>query len=283
MSTLLTPPPIPVRPAHLDLPDLRLHYVTLDPAGPAAANGRPVVLLHGYSDSWRSLALVMPGLASLGRVVALDQRGHGASAYAGPRFAPDNFAADAAAVIEHLAAGPAVVVGHSMGSLVARALARSRPELVDKLILIGTLGRLDRPAMREMGDALAAFDGPIPRAFVAAFQAGCVYDGLLLPPGFLEARIDDACRTPPHTWRAAWRHMLAHDDTPLLGGIRTPTLVIGGRHDAIFPADEQADVARALPRARLALYDGCGHSPPWEHPRRVVADVVAFVREPAGR
>jgi pimeloyl-ACP methyl ester carboxylesterase len=81
-------------------------------------------------------------------------------------------------------------------------------------------------------------------------------------------------------WRAALAGLLADDDADRLGGVECPALVVGGREDAVFGPDEQAELARALPGGRLLLYEGVGHSPNWECPGRFAADVAAFLSEP---
>ena len=60
--------------------------------------------------------------------------------------------------------------------------------------------------------------------------------------------------------------LLAYDDTRELGGIRAPTQLLWGDHDALFPRDQQDAFLAALPEARLKVYPETGHCPNWERP-----------------
>src|SRR5690606_18661584 len=99
--------------------------------------GRPVVLLHGLSDSWRSYRLVLPLLAECGRLILPDLRGHGDSSAPRGDDALATMAADVTSLLERLGGGPAVLVGHSMGSFVARRIALEAPDRVAGLVLVG--------------------------------------------------------------------------------------------------------------------------------------------------
>jgi pimeloyl-ACP methyl ester carboxylesterase len=252
------------------LSDLALLYVE-------CGTGRPLVFLHGFTDSWHSFRRVLPGLAAHRRCLALDQRGHGGSAYAGGDLSPTAFAADAAGFIEDLGLGPVAVIGHSMGSLVARNLARARPELVDRLVLVGAPLRIDTPAVRELAIELSRFGPAVPRPFAEAFQAACVHDRASVPGAFFNACVDASTGVPSRVWQATLAGLLADDSTAGLDAIACPALVLGGEEDAFFGPGEQEELARALPRGRLLLYEGVGHSPHWEAPARFIADVQAFL------
>src|SRR3712207_1329643 len=82
--------------------------------------GVPVLLLHGYTDSWRSWEPVLPSLPGSVRAVAPTQRGHGDAGRPASGYGPHDFAADLAAFVDALGLGPAVVAGTSMGSIVAQ-------------------------------------------------------------------------------------------------------------------------------------------------------------------
>ena len=95
----------------LELPGrTKLEYVEQgDPSGV------PVVLLHGYSDSWRSFEPVLPHLPKSLRVFSLSQRGHGNSGRPEQGYRTEDFANDVRAFMDTLGLERAIVVGHSMG------------------------------------------------------------------------------------------------------------------------------------------------------------------------
>lgn len=165
--------------------------------------------------------------------------------------------------------------------VVARAAALARPDLVDRLVLVGAPLRVDTPAVQELAAEVARFGETIPRPFVEEFQAACVSDRRSVPAWFFETRVSASAGVEPRVWRAALVGLMADDHTTRLGEISCPTLVVGGREDAFFGPDVQAELARVLSRGRLVLYDGVGHSPHWEKPGRFAADVTGFLTAPA--
>ncbi|MGH4036057.1 alpha/beta fold hydrolase [Actinomycetota bacterium Odt1-20B] len=106
----------------------RLSYVDF------GGSGRTLLALHGHFNEARTFAALARELAPGWRVVALDQRGHGYSDR-GPDFSRKGYVQDAAALIEHLALGPLVVMGHSLGGVNAYQLAARYPHLVTALII----------------------------------------------------------------------------------------------------------------------------------------------------
>src|SRR5215510_5033689 len=110
---------------------VRLRYAEGgDPAG------RPIMLLHGYTDSWFSFTRALPYFDPSWRVYILDQRGHGDSERPAGGYTFPDFAADVIAFMDAKGIQRATLVGHSMGSLVAQGVAIAAPERVERLVLI---------------------------------------------------------------------------------------------------------------------------------------------------
>jgi tetratricopeptide (TPR) repeat protein len=129
---------------HVDLPDgTRLMYVER-----GDADGTPVVLLHGYTDSMRSYQRVLPHLPQSLRIFAVTQRGHGGSDKPEGSYTSDVFARDVAAFLDSLGLERAVIVGHSMGSTVAQRFAVEYPQRTQALVLEGAF--MPRPANAEV-------------------------------------------------------------------------------------------------------------------------------------
>ncbi|MGA9754059.1 MAG: alpha/beta hydrolase [Desulfobaccales bacterium] len=108
---------------------IRLHYVKM-------GKGPLLVLLHGWPQTWYEWHKVMPALAGKFTVVAPDLRGLGLSEKTQTGYDKHTIANDVAALIKHLGAGSAMVVGHDMGGKVAYVLSLLHPELVTKLIMV---------------------------------------------------------------------------------------------------------------------------------------------------
>jgi len=98
--------------------------------------GRPVLLLHGWACDGTDWAWLDTDLARDHRVIVVDHRGHGRSGPATTGYTPHLFAADAHQLIRALGLHQVVVVGHSMGTIIASVLAVERPEVVSGLALV---------------------------------------------------------------------------------------------------------------------------------------------------
>jgi pimeloyl-ACP methyl ester carboxylesterase len=239
-------------------------------------DGIPVVLLHGITDSWRSFEPVLPHLPDALHAFAVTQRGHGDASRLPSGYRVEDFAADVGLFMDALGIDSAVLVGHSMGSVVAQRFAIDRPERVRALVLIGAVATLQGNApVQELWDAaVSTLADPIDRGFVLDFQRSTIAQEV--PPDFLEAVVDDSLKVPARVWRGAFAALLQTDLTPALGRIAAPTLVLWGDTDVIASASQQARLAKGITGAELRIYAGAGHAPHWEEPDRVAADLAAF-------
>ncbi len=133
----MTPvPPVPLPPGRTVLAPDRGEFFVRDSGG----DGPAVLLLHGWTFSADTNWFTAYGpLQDAGyRVIALDHRGHGRGLRSKEPFRLTDCAADAAAVVRELGAGPVVAVGYSMGGPIAQLLARDHAEAVDGLVLCAT-------------------------------------------------------------------------------------------------------------------------------------------------
>lgn len=108
----------------VEIGGVSLHYAE----GPM--NGPPMVLLHGVTSCWRSWIPVLPLLGERFRYFALDHRGHGDSGWASNGYASPLFVEDTLAFIEHVVREPVILVGHSLGAMVALEAASQSHELI---------------------------------------------------------------------------------------------------------------------------------------------------------
>lgn len=249
---------------------LSLQYVEQgDPSGP------PILLLHGYTDSSFSFSRLLPLLPASYHAYAIDQRGHGDSERPSSGYTPDSLAADVAAFLDAIGRDRVAIVGHSMGSIVARRVAERYPERVSHLILLGAILAAN-DATRELQEAVRNLDNPVSPDFVRDFQLSTVYAPL--PETFLNRVVAESLKLPARVWRNALDDLFSSDDLADLGSIAAPTLILWGEDDAYFLRDEQERLAQAIPGAHLTIYAETGHSPHWERPERVAAELDAFLR-----
>jgi len=270
-ADLSRPAPMPVETAQRRLTlanGLSLAYVES-----GAPDGPPLLLIHGYSDSSHSYALLRPQLPNA-RVISVDLRGHGQSDAPAGSYAPAVLADDVRLLMDALGIVAATIVGHSLGSLVARQLAASHPARVTRLVLIGSTVL---PPVRR-GDPLwceiASFTAP-PDAgsdFLAAFQS----NPGPVDPAFVATAIAESTRLPLHVWHGVLDAITDQDSAAVAASIRVPTLILWGDKDPFFGAEHQAALRAAMPHARFRTFEGIGHNPHWERPEEVAHLIEAF-------
>lgn len=123
---------------YADSGGVKIHYASLGPKKGDKSKAPLIVMIHGFPDFWYTWRDQMEGLSDNYQVVAIDQRGYNLSDK--PKGV-ENYdvrflVGDVAAVIKHLGRDKAIVVGHDWGGMVAWSFAMSKPEMVDKLIIL---------------------------------------------------------------------------------------------------------------------------------------------------
>lgn len=253
------------------LPNEKLYrYIAAgDPAKPT------LVLLHGFTDSWRSFEQILPLLQEHFHLIALDQRGHGDTGSDFRTFEVEDFAIDAIAFVAQLTALPVHLLGHSLGSVVAQRVAAAQPELVDRLILIGATDTAkDNPALVELHAALTDLSEPVPAAFAHDFQSSTVYQDI--DTGQLAHFVAESQRVPLKVWRAVTRS-LANDGKVVTPDIDAETLIIWGDRDGVFGNADQQRLLSRLRNVRHLAYHDIGHAPHWEKPDAVAQSITDFL------
>ncbi len=262
----------------VELPDrVEIQYVEQ-----GDSSGVPVLLLHGITDSWHSFERVLPHLPGSIHAFAISQRGHGDSDRPASGYRPQDFATDLAAFVEALDLGPAIIVGHSMGSSVAQRFAIDYPERTLGLVLIGSVTTWrDHPDFVELWDAdVSTLTDPVDPGFVREFQESTLAQPV--PPAFLDTVVRESLKLPARVWKATLRQgLLDADFSGELGEIEAPTLIVWGDRDELTES-EQGPLGAAIEGSRLVVYPGAGHGLHWEEPARFAADLVAFAENVAG-
>ena len=231
-----------------------------------------VLLLHGgLSNSDALLGSVGGLLGERRRVAAFDRRGHGRTADTPEAFHYESMVDETIAVIEHVG-GPVHIVGWSDGGIVGLLLALRRPELVDRLVVIGTNYHWNvLPDLTGESAGEGALDDP-PTA--EAEDSGIV---ALMAASYAERSPDG----PDHFAVVAAKgfHLfgiepeLTSDD---LARVSVPVLVMAGDDDLV-PLSHTAAFFAGLPEAQLAIVPGASHALPMEHPREVVGLIERFL------
>lgn len=248
-----------VPPRRIDVGRLTMNAVV-------AGNGRPIVLIHGLGWDNTLWGRQVERLSDRYKVIAGDTRGHGGTDKPAGPYSIDQFAEDWAALMDHLALGQALVLGFSLGGMIAQRLALMRPDLVGALILASTTCRVPESSRNHMEERISAMRaaGPAAAAQVAARSV------------FSEAWRD---RNPDRlasfvAWRAgqdhtalveAMRATADFDVTAELGNVNVPTLVLTGTGDTLMPPSAQSLIGQYLPAAQSASI-AAGHMISVEEP-----------------
>ena len=247
---------------------VRLHYLQQGPS-----SGPAVIMLHGYSDSSFSFSRVLPLLPSSIRVIVPDLRGHGESARAADGYSMDAMARDVIDLMDALDVPTATLVGHSMGSFVARRTALLAPGRISRMVLAGAGLSPKNAAVLEVQGAVRALQDPVDRTFVREFQYSTVNKPV--PAEFMERVIAESLKLDAATWKAVIAGLV--DYTPAESEIAVPVLVLAGDKDAVFPLVEQRALGEKIEGARVKVLEGIGHTSQWEDPHRFAAELLAFV------
>ncbi|MEU9079417.1 alpha/beta hydrolase [Kitasatospora sp. NPDC048538] len=258
----------------------------------AGLGGPPVVLLADCGSPSQTWAPVLPELAAHSRVVAYDRAGLGASdpeRSAGPTL--ETPVGDLAALVEHLDAGPAVLVGHGWGGLLAQLLAWQQPELVAGLVLVDPAHEEFQPPAVRTADAVLLSLGLIREALApaapgvtgAAPGAGGVGTGTAA--GTVAVKV-----ARRHQWRAALdENRLAALAVPELRSRRSagrlpdvPVTVLSASDGLPRALRErwtilQSRIAEGAVRGSHIVVRGAGHAVHTDQPEAVVAAVLEVV------
>lgn len=229
-------------------------------AATATGTGPRIVLVHGFTQTSRSWAPLAARLAAGHEIVAVDAPGHGDSADVRADL-------EAGAALLGEVGGLATYVGYSMGGRLCLHLAVSRPDLVERLVLVSATAGLDAPddraARRASDEALAA---SLERDGLDAFLERWVAQPLFA--GFVDPDLDDRRRNTVGGLASSLRLAGTGTQEPLwerLPGITMPVLVVAGADDPKFVAAAER-LSALLPMATMAIVDAAGHTVHLEQP-----------------
>jgi sigma-B regulation protein RsbQ len=245
------------------------------------ADGPPMVFAHGFGcdqGMWRHVA---PAFEPTHRVVLFDHVGAGASdlsAYDPDRYGRlEGYAQDLVEVVEALDLPPVVFVGHSVSAMMGVLAAAERPDLFDRLVLVGPSPRyVDDVGYRggfsqeEIDELLETMDG---NYLGWSAHIAPVVMGVPDRPELGEELTSSFCRTDPALARRFARTTFLSDNRADLARVRTPSLVLQCRDDAIAPVEVGRYVHEHLQGSELVLLDATGHCPNLSAPEELVAQV----------
>lgn len=244
--------------------------------GDGATDGHPVVLVHGAGLDHTSWRFQTRWLAARGyRLLAPDLPGHGDSP--GPNCRSiEEYAGRVAGLIESSVGSAVSMVGHSMGALIALAVAAVRPELASALILVGSSAHMKvhhdlmTAAHEDLGLAARLIAG---WSFPASYGGGHPEPGTWEPGGVVRV----IARSGEGVLAADLAACEAYDPGPAGRRLTLPTLIVTGSDDRMTSARGAQGLADLIPGSRLEVISGAGHQPMSQTPRRFNAVLGDFL------
>ena len=251
------------------LPDLRLNAELTGPEG-----GPALVLVHSLGTNLRLWDGIIPLLPPTLRILRFDLRGHGASDTPPPPYAMGALVRDTERLMEHFGLKDAVILGLSIGGLVAQGLAVKRLDLIRGMILSNTAAKIGRP--EHWADRIAT---------IRAQGMGALADATMerwLGRNWRTNPAEPALRgmflaTDAQGWCGCAAAISGTDFYETTATLTLPTLAIAGANDGSTPPDLVRETAELIRGHRFQLIRGAGHIPMAEKPAEYAAVVTAFL------
>jgi len=244
-----------------------------------------LLFLHGLGGGHHAWDAQLVHFSTLGYGAhAWDQPGYGHSATVEP-YDLEQVSAALARLIDSLGGEPVVLVGHSMGGLIAQETYFRHPQLVKALALCFTsaafVGGSDF-ARQFIAERVGPLDEGRSMADLAA-QVMPTHRGSKSDPAGVEHARRIMAGIPPETYRKAVYLLTTFDRRADLPRIAVPTLLVAGSDDRTAPPAIMASMQKKIPGSELAVLEGCGHLGPMDQPGPFNAALERFLRKMAGR
>ncbi len=253
-----------------------------------AGSGPPLLLLHGIAERWQTFLPLAHQLTGRWRIYAFDLRGHGESGRVKNRYRVIDYSQDIICFLESQINQPAVILGHSLGALLAIYMAASKPELVKSIILVDPPLHAQHTPLRDIPNGpYEAFKKTVEIIRVNQSVPAIEQAITKLFPGVgaetQRARAEVLSRLDPDALTAFMenQHLADLDLDALLKRIKAPTLLIQGNPElgaALFDKDVERALALLRQGTRLRIPEG-GHMLQHSHPEAIAIAVNNFCNQ----
>ncbi len=237
-----------------------------------------VVFLHGVGGGKGAWGAQLEAFAARGyRAIAWDMPGYGESATLAP-YTMAGLADALGALLAQIDAARAVIVGHSMGGMVAQEAWLRMPARIAGLVLVATSPAFGKPEGDWQQQFLAARLAPLERGVPMRAIATELMGSMVERDVHARALAIELMSTvPPATYRAALGALLGFDRRALLGTITVPTLLVAGATDSTAPTSVMAKMAERIAGAEFVVLPEAGHLANLESPAAFNASVLDFL------
>lgn len=251
----------------------------------AYGRGRPVILLHGWMESWAVWREVIEALGTEFRMYALDFWGFGmsdASPTYGKKpfhFSVDNYVEMVNQFLEKLGIVRAPLIGHSMGGTVSLSTAMRYPEKTVKVAVIGS------PIYGSSLNILLKLAG-LPHIAALLFKMPPALDLSTFLVSLMATRKGvrmyrlikaEGVQVSMHSFFQSIGALRQTDLRPRLAEVQPPTMGIYGRWDFIVHPNQARALQTGVPHAQVSLYPNAGHMPMMDTPDRLIHDLREFL------
>jgi pimeloyl-ACP methyl ester carboxylesterase len=245
--------------------------------------GPTVLMLHGIGGGHLAFAPQVETLASAGyRAVAWDMPGYGHSAPIEP-YTFKGLAESCIHLIESLKCASVVLVGHSMGGMVAQEVVARRPDLVSRLVLCGTSPAFGKPDGDWQREFVALRTAPLDAGRSMADLAETLVPQMVGPGSLPEGvRLATHCMglVPAATYRRALECLVTFDRRANLPNIHVPTLLVAGEHDRNTPPAVMKKMGEHIAHSTFIEMKGIGHLQNLEAPEEFDGMLLNFLALP---
>lgn len=242
--------------------------------------GSPLTLIHALGLDHRQWRWQIPDLGLGYQVLRYDVRGHGGSDVTPGPYALEMLAEDLRGLLDSLGIRRTVVLGLSMGGMIAQTFALGYPSMVEKLILADTTSEHGLEARRAFQDRARLVESQGMEPVVAsAIERWFTPEFRQAEPGVVDEIRSILLKCSPIGYAACCRAVVNLDLTRWLKGIRCPTLVLVGEKDPGTPVEAARLLAQSIPDARLEVISAASHLSNVSHPSIFDDLVLRFLAE----
>jgi pimeloyl-ACP methyl ester carboxylesterase len=243
-------------------------------------NGPLILAIPGMGDLRSEYRLLRPALQRAGyRVVTMDVRGHGESSARWADYSAHAVGRDALALLAHLNAGPAVILGNSFAAGSALWAAHDSPARVSGVVLLGPIVRDQKPSWLADLALKIGFAGPWRVWFWTTYWDSLFPTHKPADQGQVKAAITENLHEPGRM--AALQAMIGlskGDTAAIVPQSRVPALIVMGTRDPDFPdATAEARWLASELHAESLIVEDAGHYPHTEMPERVAPKLLSFI------
>jgi pimeloyl-ACP methyl ester carboxylesterase len=273
------------RTEHIQVKDINMAYKQF-------GQGKPILFISGTSqtkDAWEPTLLSELAAATNHTVIVFDNRGIGETTVGTKPFSIEQFANDAAGLLDALHVEKADVFGASLGSFIAQELTLNYPQKVDRLILHATYcgGNEAIYASGQAAETIMTLGSPQVWKNMTAEQQAMILAQIMFPPEWLEEHPEilntvillapSRSASPEIIQQQGFASGTWKGSCDRLANITQPTLLIVGDQDLLIPAANSIMMAQRIPDSWLVIIEGTGHGAMWQVPNEFTVDIQNFL------